>query len=73
MLPLEGGGRNALEVAVSAARGARGDLKGFYDRLKENGKPAKLALTAVIRKLAVLANVLIKEDRLWEPDYAPSR
>ena len=42
-------------------------MKEFYLRLRAKGKPAKLALTAVIRKLAILANTLIKEDRQWQP------
>ena len=33
-------------------------------------KAAKLALTAVMRKLVVLANTLIREDRHWTPEYA---
>lgn len=60
--------RNALYMsAVSAARSTKSDQKIFYDRLRANGKPAKLALTAVIRKLAILANTLIIEDRQWQP------
>ena len=35
-------------------------LKIFYARLRANGKPAKVALTAVMRKLLCLANSLIK-------------
>jgi transposase len=54
-------------AAVSAARCASSEQKAFYDRLRANGKPAKLALTAVIRKLAILANTLITEDRQWQP------
>lgn len=51
--------------AVSAAR-YNPDLKAFYNRLRnEKQKPAKVALTAVARKLLILANTLIHEDRLW--------
>jgi hypothetical protein len=35
-------------------------------RLRDNGKAAKLAHTAVMRKLVVLANTLVREDRLWQ-------
>ncbi|NIA68461.1 IS110 family transposase, partial [Pelagibius litoralis] len=31
------------------------------------GKASKVALTAVMRKLVVLANTLIREQRLWQP------
>ena len=45
-------------------------MKAFYDHLIAQGKRANLALVAVARKLAVLANTLIKEDRLWKPTHA---
>ena len=35
-------------------------LKAFYDHLVQAGKPKKLALTAVMRKLIVLLNQLLK-------------
>ncbi len=35
-------------------------LKAFYQRLVAAGKPKKLALTAVMRKLVILLNHLIK-------------
>jgi len=31
------------------------------------GKPAKVALTAVMRKLILLANTLLKANRSWGP------
>jgi transposase len=43
------------------------DIRRFYDRLVVLGKPKKLALVAAMRKLLVLANVLITQDRPWEP------
>jgi transposase len=46
-------------------------LKALYDRLVAKGKERKLALTAVMRKLIVPANTLIREDRLWKQDHAP--
>ncbi|MBL9190092.1 MAG: IS110 family transposase, partial [Opitutaceae bacterium] len=39
-------------------------LKAFYQRLRDRGKPAKVALTAVMRKLTVLLNRLLKN-----PDF----
>jgi transposase len=35
-------------------------LSAFYKRLRDNGKPAKLALTAVMRKLLILLNLSLK-------------
>lgn len=52
-------------AALSAARYNPG-MKTFYKRLTtEKGKCAKKALTAVARKLVVLANTLVHENRLW--------
>ncbi len=42
-------------------------MKVFYERLKENGKPGKAALVAVMRKLAVLANAILKRETPWVP------
>ena len=40
----------------------------FYRRLREAGKEHNVALVAVMRKLVVLANVLVQQDRLWLPE-----
>ncbi|MDO6584912.1 IS110 family transposase, partial [Salipiger sp. 1_MG-2023] len=42
-------------------------LKAFYERLRQIGKPFKVAITAVMRKLLILANALLTEDRTWSP------
>jgi transposase len=62
--------RSALYMAAVAASRCNPDLKAFYGRLRAAGKAAKLALTAVMRKLVLLANTLIREDRLWTPKHA---
>ena len=62
--------RSALYMAAHSAARHNPDLKPFYERLRANGKKPKVALTAVMRKLTVLANTLIREDRLWSPTYA---
>ncbi len=41
------------------------DLKRKYEALVAKGKPPKVALTAVMRKLLVLANTLVQQDRIW--------
>ena len=45
-------------AAVSAAR-SNAVLKDFHDRLKKAGKPAKVALTAVMRKMITVLNKLL--------------
>jgi len=62
--------RRALYWAALSAAGHNPDNRNFYKRLVDNGKKPKVALTAVMRKLVVLANTLIKEDRIWA-DHAP--
>ena len=44
------------------------DFKKFYERLREEGKPSKIALIAVMRKFIILANVLLTENRKWAPN-----
>ena len=39
------------------------DLARKYSELRERGKPPKVALVAVMRKLVVLANTLLAQDR----------
>lgn len=59
--------RSAIYMAALTAARCNPDLKLFHDRLVANGKPAKVALTAVMRKLVSLANTLVVENRLWTP------
>jgi transposase len=57
--------RDALYMPAVVAARHNPDMKQFYDRLINAGKPAKVAFTAIMRKLILLANLLIKTDRKW--------
>ena len=59
--------RRALYWAALSAARHNPDLAIFYKRLRDNGKKPKVALTAVMRKIVVLSNSLLREDRLWQP------
>lgn len=59
--------RAVLYMAAVAAIRCNPSLKAFYKRLTEKGKKPKVALTAVMRKLVIMANALITENRLWSP------
>ena len=59
--------RNALYMAALSAASHNAGLATFAKRLRQAGKPAKVALVAVMRKLIVLANTLISQNRLWSP------
>ena len=57
--------REALYMPALVAARFNPDMKEIYQRLIAKGKPRKLAITAIMRKLIILANTLIKEDRIW--------
>jgi transposase len=58
-------GSDGFWLARFLASRFNADLRTFYRRLTREGKPPKLALTAVMRKLLSLANTLVRENRLW--------
>ena len=59
--------RNVLYMAAVTSIRCNSNMKMFYQRLRNAGKPFKVAITAVIRKLAILANSLIAQNRPWQP------
>ena len=59
--------RQALYMPAVVACWFNPDLKVKYNELIRAGKPPKLAITAIMRKLIVLANALIRDRRLWQP------
>src|SRR5918911_1597116 len=66
-----GGGRAAPRArphmaAVAAVRAGNPALAGFYGRLRAAGKPAKLALTACVRKLVVILNTMLRTGSAWK-------
>lgn len=61
--------RNALYMPALVAMRHNPDLQSIYLRLTDKGKHAKVALTALMRRLVILANVLLRNDRLWEPRH----
>lgn len=66
-----GGGRkflrDALYMPALVACKFNPDMKIIYERLKQNGKPPKIAITAIMRKLIILANALLRDNRKWSP------
>lgn len=69
-----GGGRkplrDALYMPALVAMRFNPDLQAKYTALCDAGKPAKVAIVAVMRKLIEMANALIKADRKWKPKTA---
>ncbi len=57
--------RAALYIAaVSAARTDKG-FKAEYQAMRQAGKPAKVALVAIARKIVVAANSMLKSNQPW--------
>lgn len=55
--------RNVLYMATLSAIKARAPaLRPFYDRLRGNGKPFKLAITAAMRKFLAILNAIVKQS-----------
>ncbi|WP_430469304.1 transposase [Thalassospira lucentensis] len=59
--------RDALYMPALVCSRYNPDLRQKYQAMTEAQKPAKVALTCLMRKLIVLANSLIKQDRKWSP------
>jgi transposase len=54
--------RHGLYMAALVAARHNPILRGFYLRLRASGKPAKVALTATMRKLLIVLNSALKTD-----------
>jgi transposase len=59
--------RVALHMATLTATGCNPLIKSFYERLIANGKSFRCAMVACARKLLILLNSLVKENRSWTP------
>jgi len=57
--------RAVLYMGALAATRANPVIRGFYDRLRAAGKPAKVALTACMRKLLTILNAMVRHDTRW--------
>ncbi len=53
--------RNALYLAALPAIRFDPLMRGFYQRLIQKGKPGKVALVAVVRKMVVILNARMRE------------
>lgn len=57
--------RCALFMATLPAIRFNPTIRSFYKNLRANGKAPKVAITAAMRKLLVIANAIIQQDRPW--------
>ena len=57
--------RSVLYMAALSATKHNPVIKAFYERLLENGKVKKVAITACMRKLLVILNSMVKSGQDW--------
>jgi transposase len=57
--------RRALYMATITAIRANPPIRDFYRRLKADGKPSKVAITACMRKLLVTLNAMLRDEQPW--------
>lgn len=57
--------RNVLYMAAVAAIRCNPAIKAFYRKLKDAGKPPKVAITACMRKLLTILNAIAKAKTPW--------
>ncbi len=58
--------RATLYMAALVASKHNPLLKSFYQRLVDAGKPKKVALTAVMRKLLTILNAILRDQKPWQ-------
>ena len=61
--------RTALYMAALVGTRRNPILKAFYGRLRDAGKPAKVALVACMRKLLIIVNAMVRDGRAWDAAY----
>jgi transposase len=59
--------RAALYMAALSASRFNPAIQPFYDRLIDNGKEKKVALTACMRKLLTMLNAMMRDNKHWSP------
>jgi transposase len=68
------GGRSAvrrvLYLCAHAARQGNAVLRAFAERLERAGKAPKVIRIAVARKLVIIANAVLRDQRPWQPKMA---
>ncbi len=60
--------RQVLYMAALAATRSNPVIRTFYQRLRAQGKPAKVALVACMRKLLTIMNAMLKHNTPWNPN-----
>lgn len=59
--------RAALYMATVTAVRSNVQIRTFYQRLRQAGKPGKVALVACMRKLLTILNTMVRTHTRWQP------
>ena len=59
--------RSALYMSIWSASKWNPVIRVFYRRLRDAGKPPKVAQTACMRKLLTILNAMVRDGREWDP------
>ncbi len=62
--------RHVLYMATLTAKTWNPTIKAFHDRLVSNGKCAKVAIVASMRKLLIMLNAMVRDGKRWDPHPA---
>jgi transposase len=62
--------RRSLYMAALVASRHNPLLRAFYQRLRQAGKPPKVALVALMRKLLTILNAMARDQQPWKPTPA---
>lgn len=65
--------RSALYMAALSVTRCDSDLRDFYRGLRDRGKPGKVALTAVMRKLLLQLNAVAHRGTPWVSKHNPAK
>lgn len=57
--------RSLLFMAATTAARVNTAIKPFYQRLKNAGKPHKVAIVAAMRKMITILNAMVRDDKAW--------
>ena len=58
--------KRVLYMAAMSAIRNNSEIKEFYNKLKQKGKPGKLALIACMRKLVIYVNAMVASNSKWK-------
>ena len=64
--------RRALYMAAVSAMRWNPVIRTFYQRLRDAGKPFKVAITACMRKLLIIMNAMIRDQSDWDAEFIPA-